>query len=101
MITLKKLFRKSITPLLLKRPTPIPYFHIFFLSYRILPPLREANEIHPLPLKKGGGSELCSCVARRHKSFQLEMKCIPSQHCNISYLLNIKFPFIMAEFIEF
>ena len=35
MITLKKLVRKSISPLLLKRPTPIPYFHPYFTIYRI------------------------------------------------------------------
>lgn len=45
--------KKCQPPTLLKRPTPIPYFHPLLLIYRI-PPWREEKKFTP-PLKRGDG----------------------------------------------
>ena len=59
MIALKKLVRKSSlssAPSILKRPTPIPYFHPLFIICWILLP-RESNKIHsPPPFKRQRGT---------------------------------------------
>ena len=53
MITLIKLVQKSINTHLLRRPTPIPYFHPLFMIYRILPLRGRQIEFTPPTLKRG------------------------------------------------
>ena len=52
----KKINKKGVSPLLLRRPFPAPYFHPLFLNVQIipLPTSGGGNQNLLLPLKKGG-----------------------------------------------
>ena len=63
---MKKLNRKSASPLLLRRPTPAPYFHLLFQIFQGLPGPEEIIKIYSPPFKKGGGIQIMACQSVHH-----------------------------------